>query len=124
MRKLTAAEVTFEVTIEAEDQPVRGNFASGDEEQDRADEQAIIDRLDRGDVEAWCGVIVTATWEAPDGNEYTGRASIWGCSLDDSYTREVVADEHGMYEEALDDLNQRIACVVGKAKRLESALEG
>lgn len=124
MRKLTAAEVTFEVLVEAEDMPVRGHFASGDDELDRADEQAIIDRLDRGEVEAWCGVVVEATWEAPDGTTYTGRDSIWGCSLDDTYTREVVAEEYGMRENALDDLNQRIACRVQAAKRLESALEG
>jgi hypothetical protein len=123
MRKLTAAEVTFEVTIEAEEMPVRrGHFASGDAEQDKADEDAIIRRLDRGEVEAWCGVVVTATWEAPDGTEYMGRDSLWGCSLDDSYTAEVVAEHHGMREQALDDLNQVIACSIGKAKRLEAAL--
>lgn len=122
MRKLTAAEVTFEVTIEAEDMPVRGNFASGDDELDKADEDAIIERLDRGDIEAWCCIVVTATWEAPDGNEYTGRDTLGGCSLDDTYTAEVAAEEHGMREQALDDLNQVIACKVGKAKRLEAAL--
>ena len=121
MRKLTAAEVTFEVTIEAEDQPVRGNFASGDDELDRADEDAIIARLDRGDVEAWCGVVVKATWEF-DGQTYEGVDSIWGCSLDDDYTAEAVAESHGMRDEALDRLNTELALACKRGSRLARKL--
>lgn len=123
MRKLTAAEVTFEVTIEADDNhDVRGSFATDDEEQDDREAASIIARVDRGEVEAWCGVVVTATWEAPDGTEYTGRASLWGCTLDDSYTAEVVAEEHGMREQALDDLNRTLASVAKRGSRLARKL--
>lgn len=127
MRKLTAAEVMFERWIEQDETSVEGHFMSGDPEYEQADrdlEASIIERLNGGEVEAWCGVIVEATWKAPDGTTYTGRDSIWGCSLDDSYTQKVVAEEHGLYEGALDDLNRRIADTVRAAKRLESALEG
>lgn len=107
LRKLTATDVTFSVRIEAEDQPVRGAFQSGDPdyaEQATAMENDIIERLDRGEVEAWCGVIVTATWEGHEGED-----AIWGCSLDDSYTTDVVVSEHGMRDEALDRLNEAVA---------------
>lgn len=123
MRKLTAAEVTFEVTIEAEDTPVRGNLiASDDPDADRLDEEDVLHRLNRGEVEAWCCVVVTATWQAPDGAEYTGRDTLGGCSLTEHYTAEIAAKEHGMREQALDDLNQRLASKVVKAKQLVRAL--
>lgn len=122
IRKLTASEVTFEVTIEAEEQAVRGNcMASDDPDLDKEMEDSILARLDRGEVEAWCGVVVTATWEH-DGVEYTGRDSIWGCSLDDTYTAAVVAEEHGMREQALDDLNATLEAAVTKGSKLARTL--
>lgn len=105
MRKLRASEVEFTVSVEAEDTPVRGNVCATDEpELDKAEEDRILDRLDRGEVEAWCGVVVVAEWRG-----FKGHASLWGCSLDDSYTAATVAEEHGLREEALDDLNATIA---------------
>ena len=122
LRKLTAAEVTFEVTIEAEDTPVRGNVCASDEpDLDKAEEDAVLARLERGEVEAWCGVVVTATWEH-DGVEYTGRDSLWGCSLDDSYTAAIVAESHGMQEQALDDLNRTLEAAVTRGSKLARAL--
>ncbi len=122
IRKLTAAEVTFEVTIEAEDTPVRGNFMATDEpDLDKAEEGALLARLERGEVEAWCGVIVTATWEH-DGLTYEGRDSLWGCSLNDSYTAAVVAEHHGMQEQALDDLNRTLEAAVTKGSKLARTL--
>jgi hypothetical protein len=114
MRKLTAAEVTFEVTTEADEcateTDIRGNFASGDPEYEQADrEQAneIIERLRRGDESAYCGVVCKATWEY-DGRTYEGSDSVWACTLDDDYTAEVVAEEYDLRGQALDDLNRTL----------------
>ncbi len=128
LRKLTAAEVTFTVTVEADEHSresdIRGSFASGDPEYEQADrEQAdeIIQRLQAGDETAYCGVLCKATWEH-DGVTYEGSDSIWGCSLDDTYTAAVVAEEHGLREQALDDLNRTLEAAVAKGSKLARAL--
>lgn len=109
IRPLTEAEVTFTVEIEPEDLEVRGQFDSGDEEQDKALVDTILERLDRGDIAAWCCLKVTATWEG-----YTGTTYLGGCSFaDDIHMSDQAqaiecADEHGMQAEALADLNETI----------------
>lgn len=118
-RVLTAADVTFEVTTEADDvHDVAGSFATGDDALDRAQEREIIERLEAGDDSAWCGVIVTATWTDEDGNEYTGSDSLWACVLTDDYTAETVAEHYDMRGEALADLNRNIAARVKAYSRL------
>ncbi len=122
MRKLTASEVTFTIEIEADDSPVRGHFATDEADLDRQQEDEIIERLDNGEVEAWCGVIVTATWEF-DGQEYTGTDSLWACSLDDTYTRDNVVEYHGMKEQALDDLNATLERLYARLSAVAAHLE-
>jgi hypothetical protein len=106
VRELTADEVEFELTVEPEDIPVRGNaMASGDDELDKACEGEILDRLDRGDVWAWAYVKVIAKW-----NGFSGWAGLGGCCYEDE--RHFV--ENSMYyedlkHEALADLNRVIA---------------
>lgn len=128
MRKLTAAEVTIEVTVEADEcvteTDIRGNCASGDPEYEQADrEQAdeIISRLRNGEVEAYCGVVCKATWEF-DGETYEGSDSVWACTLDDDYTPEVVAEQHGLREQALDDLNRTLERECKRGSRLARKL--
>lgn len=116
-RKLRANEVTFSVEIEAEDIPVRGNaMASGDDAADRECEDEIIARLDRGEVEAWCAVVVKATWKG-----YSATASIGACTLDRSYTTEDVIDGHDLRGEALESLNEQIASEVESLSELMEA---
>lgn len=121
-RKLTAAEVTFEVTIEADREcdrrTIRGSFGTDEPDLDDAQANEIIERLNSGDETAWCGVIVTAKHE---GLNYEGHDSIWGVTLGEGYTAEVVAEHHGMREEALDDLNRSIAVAF---EALNPLLEG
>ena len=89
-----------ELLIEQDDSQVRGNaLASGDDALDRTAENDILGRLDSGDISAWCGVVVNVTISA-----WTGTASIWACTLDDTYTADIVASDHGLLEEAFDDL--------------------
>lgn len=52
--------ITFTVEALPEDIPVRGNaMASGDPMADREVEDAILKRLEAGDVWAWCWIKVT-----------------------------------------------------------------
>jgi hypothetical protein len=108
-RKLTAEECTFTITVEADESctetDIRGSFATDEPDLDDAQANEIIKRLSRGDETAWCGVVVTCTFP---GLDYEGDDSIWGCTLSDEYTAEVVADTHGMKDVALDRLNGAI----------------
>lgn len=115
-RKLKASEVTFTITTEPDDIPVRGNVVSSDDDEyDRKCEDEVIERLDRGDYEAWCCVKVTATWEGFTGVDYLGA-----CSLDSEYTAAIAANEHGMKDNALDDLNASIAAIGRKVGKLRA----
>lgn len=74
-------EVFFDA--EPEDLPVRGNaMASGDAVFDKAVEDEILDRLERGDIWAWfTGHVVVTT--SVDGVAFTGHDYIGGCSYAD-----------------------------------------
>lgn len=103
-KRLTPADVTFEVRTEPEDIEVRGNaMASDDPDLDREVEDRIIERLNGGDYEAWCGVIVEARY-----GEHLGGDSIWGNTLSDDYTADTVAEEHGMHANALAELQKEV----------------
>jgi hypothetical protein len=102
---LRADEVTFTLTAEYEDIPVRGNaLACGDDAEDKACEDEIIARLDRGDVWAWAYVTVTARWR-----DWKGSATLGACSCtdeDDFRTPGGYYDD--MCAEALAELNVRV----------------
>lgn len=107
IRKLTAAEVDFtlEATFE-DDVPVEGNaLASGDDDADRECEREILERLERGDVWAWCCVVVRACWKG-----HAGLASLGACCYADEADFKA---EGGYYAqlctEALEDLNAGLA---------------
>jgi hypothetical protein len=68
--------VEYEVRVEPEDLPYKGNcMASGDEDYDREVEQWITDELNKGNEYAWCGVMVIARFEG-----FEGVDSLGGCS--------------------------------------------
>lgn len=109
VRKLRASEVTFTVIVEQDACDFRGAFASGDAEQDAADERAIAEALDRGNVEAWCTIEVKAEWQGIEGIDTLG-----GCSFLGGIHRPVQAqideciEDHGMRTEALAALNAEV----------------
>ncbi len=131
MRKLTAKDVTFTVTLEPEDLEVRGHFMSGDpeyEEQDRALEDRIIEAANRGDVEAWCCITVKATYTIGD-DTFEGSDHLGACSFLEPFEHEGevhsiqrqiddTVDGHGMREQALDDLNAEIKRQRAAARKL------
>ena len=119
-RKLKAGDVTFTVSYEQDDMPVRGNaMASGNDAADRELEDQIIGLLDSGHDWAWCCIKVVASWTAPDGTEYEGTDYLGACSflgpaeIDGetwSVQRQIddTVDGHGMKDQALDDLQRTV----------------
>ena len=65
-------DVVFSVTTEVSSVPVRGNALAVSAEQDRRAEDAIIARVDAGDVCAWCTITVTAEFEGLSGVSVCG----------------------------------------------------
>lgn len=125
MRQLTKDEVEFTVELESEYTEVRGNvLASGDDEEDKAAEDEILDRLNRDDLSAWCCIVIKAEW-----NGHTGATNLGCVSLEETNTgsecqqlTESFAEYNGMYDQALEDLNQTIANSIAAAKKIESLL--
>ena len=118
-------EIDYEVEVEQDETEIRGNaIASGDDEGDREVEDALIDRVNRGDVWAWACVRVIATIE---GTDLRGESSwLGGCSYDstrdfidskftitDTATGEVTHRGYydDMCDEARDDLISKIKAV-------------
>jgi len=67
-----------EITIEAmpEDTPIRGNcMASGDSDFDERVALSIEEKLEAGNVWAWCQVKMTAKWAGFEGTEFLGCCS-------------------------------------------------
>lgn len=121
MRQLTYSEVEFEVIVEPDDMPVEGSFASGDDAQDREDEQRIMQDLERGFIEAWCIVTVQATWYF-GGGKYRGRVSLGGVNCKPGTDMEKYAREQGLYHEALEALNSALAKQVTDANNIAEFL--
>lgn len=112
-------EVTYEVDVEQDDTPVRGNaMASGDADADKAVEDEILGRLDQGDVWAWALVKVTAKCEG-----FTGTAYLGGCS----YKDEKEFQEDGYFEqlkhEAFEDLIEGAKATVENGNRAAEFLK-
>lgn len=123
MRNLTVREVVFEVYTRADDTDLEGNvMASGDDAADAEAEQDIRDRLNAGDETAWCGVCVRASWQCAAGIDYQGDASLWGNTLSSDYTAATVAEQHGLYQEALEDLNAALQLQAKRGASIERKL--
>lgn len=69
------AKFTIELFTEPEQDDVRGHFASGDADADRADEEAILAQLRAGNEWAWCVVGVRVSCGALSETAYLGCCS-------------------------------------------------
>lgn len=125
IRKLKADEVTFEVTIEPEHIEVRGNaMCSGDSRYDKRVEDRILRDLDNGYQEVWCCLVVTAEWEG-----IKGRDTLGCCSFRKGDGRSVekqsneCAKEHGMFDRALENLNEELQRQAEKCSALLAKLK-
>lgn len=101
LRKLTVEDVKFELSIEEETMSVKEGLP--DQEHDELVVE-LQDRLRRGDLWAWCTVVVKATWEG-----HVGEDTLGCCSYD--HERDFVRNS-GYYEDmkqrAVDDLNEQL----------------
>lgn len=123
MKNIEAAEVSFELSAEQDDCPVRGNaLASGDKTADRECEDEILHRLDNGDVWAWAAVTVTASWTDADGQTHTGDAHLGCCSYDDEANFRTDPYYADLCNEALADLNERLHAKIRLGTRLAQQL--
>lgn len=114
---------------EEENIGVRGNISqSGDAAFDKAVEDAIIDRLERGDLWAWfCAHVAVTT--SVEGVPFTGHAYLGACSYDDRDDfMEAAADNlTDLRDEALADLRNTLKRAVktgARASTLLKELEG
>lgn len=96
-------DVTIRRCVLPEDFGVRGNLQiSGDDEADTAAEDEVLDRLDRGEVVAWCVLQVNVRFMGLESVVYLG-----GCS----YSSEDDAWAHNyssLCDEALVALNEQV----------------
>jgi hypothetical protein len=108
-------KIEYTLSVEQDDIAVRGNvMASGDDEADKACEDEIIERRNRGDVWAWALVTVTARVTGENGEEFTGFANLGGVSVENEKN---FADGEGDYYdslkmEAADDLRRSLELAV------------
>ena len=106
----TIEQVEFSLKVEEEEIPVRGNaIDTGNREEDRKYEKKILDRLDAGDVWAWCSVLITCEWRG-----LKGYASL-GCCC---YTNEADFKNNSLHyeemrQEAYADLLKKIEALKG-----------
>lgn len=98
-KPLLAEEVEFSTTLEPEcDEPFEGNcLASGDEAEDKKQEDWVRSELARGNEAAWCVVITRAKW-----GDVEAFASLGACSYE---SIDAALADVDMKEEALEQLN-------------------
>lgn len=108
LRKLTSDDVVFTVHISEDDIAVRGNaMASGDNAADKECEDAIIARLEAGDLWAWCCVEVRATYKGHEASDTLGC-----CSYIDEKDFRSDAYFKDMCNTALERLNDDLAATL------------
>ena len=123
--------VTFTIRAEQDDQQVRGNVcASGDDEHDRADEDAVLERLDNGDVWAWAAVTVRASLDITDPEdegaviEFEGTDSLGTCSYaDEADFAQPGGHFDDMKAQAVDDLRAAMRDAVERGAVARIALD-
>jgi len=109
MKNLTPEDVTIDLILHPEHIPVRGNLiVSGDDTQDRIDEDAVLARLEY-DLWAWCSVEVKATWTAKNGETFSGSEYLGGCSYSGEADFKTGGYYEGMVEAAIAELNSKLA---------------
>lgn len=114
LRSLTKEEVRFETKIYTEDTPLEGNvLASGDDAEDKKAEEDVRQQLQRGNMYAWCYVVVSATWSG-----FCGQASLGCCSYRSEEEVHQAVEDHGLKDEALHCLNTIIAQRLDAISRL------
>jgi len=121
MRRLRADEVRFHYSIQEDDYPGYCP-ATGDDERDKEYEEEIVQRLDAGDILAWCTVTVQAWWRGPDDEPHRGSACMGGCNYAPDTPLEEIVEDLGLREEAISALMSRLEDIVKTAKCIQETL--
>lgn len=104
------SKVEIELKVFPEDIPVRGNaMVSGNDGFDAEIEDEIIDRLDSGNVWAWCTIEVTARYEGIP--EIVGSDHLGCCSYADEKDFRCDGYFDDMRETATDRLRERLEAI-------------
>lgn len=83
-------DLEWDVCIEFDPTPIEGNaLASGDDAEDRAQEQWIHDQLESGNEYAWCWVSLKVTWREFEANDSLGCVS---CASKADFEKSFLAD--------------------------------
>jgi hypothetical protein len=110
------------IKFEAEEESieVRGNcLASGSDEEDKKEEDAILKRLAQNDIAAWFCAKVTATYDNFHGTDYLGACSY--NSLEE-FTEEKNGYYADMIARAIDDLATQIMARKYDLNKIEKEL--
>lgn len=107
--------VKYIFKLEEEQTPVRGNaFASGNDAKDRKAEDEIIERLDNGNLAAWCCATVIASVEI-NGYTFVGVDSLGCCSYEtEAELKKVCFEHYDMKKNALAALKENLEAIVTK----------
>lgn len=115
-------QVKYDLSCEPEETPVKGNFATGDDAEDRRMEQQILADLRQGNEWAWCHAKVTASVRL-DNNERVEVSTYLGCCSYDSEAQ-FKADPYysDMCAEALEQLKHELASMATRGELARKAL--
>lgn len=112
LRELREDEVVFEIQVQPEEMPVRGNaMASGDPAFDKEVEDKIIKDVADGDEWAWCSVTVKAKWAIFEGTDTLGC-----CSYVDEESFKTGGYYEDMKSNALAELNNELQLLFEQMK--------
>jgi hypothetical protein len=117
-------DIEYRLYADQDDLQVRGNAsASGDDDDDKAYEDEIIERLDAGDIWAWATVKVEAVLDI-DGEEIIGEDYLGACSYAD-YADFIKPGHYydDMKAQAKEDLFRTLHALVSKGKMAQNVLE-
>lgn len=124
MRKLVKEDVIFTVELEEEDLPVRGNYMCTDDNgQDKKDENVVIDRLNCGDISAWCCLKIIAKWEDFEETTYLGGCSFEAGLNNTDLQKEAEEIASGFYDDLLEALNNKVLSYIIRGEEIASLLD-
>jgi hypothetical protein len=113
-------KTTYDIECLEECTPVQGNaLASGDVAEDKAAEDAILERLERNDIWAWCTVRVVARVE---GLEIVGDTYLGCCSYADEADFKTGGYYEQMCAEAREDLREKCSAQMEDTHKMEAIL--
>ena len=104
--------LAYEMNVEYEDIPIRGNIiVSDDPSYDRKIENDIIAEIERGNVWAWCCIIVTCTLTV-EGQTFTGYDTLGCCSYknEEEFRSDCYYDDmcNGAKRDLLDNMREDV----------------